>query len=70
MQVGHSVAKALPVASGATMRAPGASTSGLAKPSWVVASTRVGRELVVEVSLLPCSSSAPTVITYGSFPGA
>src|SRR4051812_39389356 len=70
MQVGHSDAKSLPAASGATMWAPGARMSGLANPSWVTPwLDQVGTKSSL-VDFVPPSSTAPTVITYGSLAGA
>src|SRR3954463_13150910 len=68
--VGQRLAKALPGASGPTMCAPGAAISGLAKPSWVTPRLDQLASRSSRVSLEPWSSTAPTVIAYGSLPGA
>jgi len=69
MQVGHSAENMTPP-SGATMCEPGAVTSGLLNPSWVVPRL----EKLASVSSagfgVPFSSVAPTEITNGSLPGA
>jgi hypothetical protein len=69
-QSGHIREKALPGASVETMCAPGAMTSGLAKPSWVVPMLPQGVELSSAVPVVPRSSAPPTLMTYGSLPGA
>src|SRR3954470_13150948 len=67
-QFGHSVWNALLGASTDTMCAPGARTSGLARPSCVVPTLdQSARE---PWPLLPVSSMPPTEITYGSLAGA
>ena len=57
------------MASGATMCAPGASTSGLAAPSWVTPRLENAAVTSSPGSGVPSSSVAPTEITYGSLPG-
>src|SRR5579884_1172522 len=66
----HMLEKKLFGASTETMWAPGAYTSGFWKPSWVVPWLDHGA--IVSLSGLdePFSSTAPTVITYGSLAGA
>src|SRR5215208_6611534 len=66
----HSLANSLSGASGATMCAPGASTSGLSKPSCVT--PRLDHDATASslVNFVPRSSTAPTEITNGSLPGA
>src|SRR3954451_13275849 len=70
MQAGQSLVKALPGARVEMMWAPGAITSGLAKPSWVVPMLPQLVEVSSAVPLVARSSAPPTVITYGSLPGA
>src|SRR5215212_8410450 len=52
------------------MWAPGATRSGLTYPSCVTPRLDHGARLSSVVSLVPWSSTAPTVITYGSLAGA
>src|SRR5215208_5051493 len=70
MQVGHMLAYALFGARAETIRAPGAWISGLAKPFTVVPRLDQTGRLSSPSAWLPWSSTAPTVITYGSLPGA
>jgi hypothetical protein len=53
-----------------TMCEPGATTSGFANPSWVVPRLDQLSSASSSVFFVPMSSTAPTVITNGSFPGA
>jgi hypothetical protein len=62
MQVGQSVANALPGASVETMRAPGAWISGLENPSWVTPRLDQVARLSSPSAWLIWSSSAPTEI--------
>src|SRR5436309_13990243 len=70
MQLGHSVVNVELGASVETMWAPGALTSGLAKPSCV--SPRLDHDAKASSLLpwVPLSSTAPPEMTNGSLPGA
>src|SRR3954451_21845736 len=70
MQLGHSESKSLFGAFTETMWAPGATTSGLAKPSCVTPRLDHGVSESSDVTFVPWSSTAPTVMTYGSLAGA
>ena len=52
------------------MWAPGATTSGLATPSWVMPRLENAAIVSSPGSSVSTSSVAPTEITYGSLPGA
>ncbi len=67
---GRASANALPAASGATMWAPGATTSGLSRPSWVTPRLEKDASVSSAGSAVSASSVAPTEITNGSLPGA
>jgi len=60
--VGHRAVKSLPGASVLTRWAPGASTSGLRTPSWVVPRLDHAASTSSLVFLVPRSSTAPTLI--------
>src|SRR5215213_9239237 len=70
MQLEQSDVNSLPAESVETMWAPGATTSGLAKPSCVRPRLDQLASASSPICFVPLSSTAPTVITYGSLPGA
>src|SRR5689334_8091107 len=70
MQDGHSVSNRLDGAASEMRCAPGATTSGLAKPSCVVPRLDQSASMSSFVDVVPCSSVPPTVITNGSLAGA
>src|SRR3954449_10689960 len=69
-QLGHSVPNVLFGEYGATMCAPGATTSGFSMPSCVTPWLDQAVIRSSEVFLVPWSSTEPTLIAYGSLPGA
>src|SRR5437868_5047564 len=60
----------MPEASALTILRPGATRSGLAKPSCVTPRLLIGHRLSSEGDVVPLSSRQPTVMTSGSLPGA
>src|SRR4051794_34836316 len=69
-QVGQRVAYSEPGASVDTRRAPGATTSGFSTPSWVLPRLDQAASSSSPMAFVPASSTAPTVMTCGSFAGA